>query len=72
MTIRRAISSDKEQLLFLLNKFDDFYISQNLFSQKLMPLIEYKDKDQTFREVIDGWLSIANEWLTWLKIKESS
>src|SRR5438034_7920767 len=56
MNIRKAIREDKNQLLYLVNKFDDYYIEGKIFPENFLPFVKYKDKNKLFQEVVDDWL----------------
>lgn len=55
MTIRKSISSDKDQLLVLFKKFDEYL--NKLFSEEFLLYTRYKDQEKTFSEVLDLWLN---------------
>src|SRR5260221_11979630 len=55
MIIRKAIESDKQELVKKLAEFDSYLTP--LFPKELVPFIKYKDRNATFEEVVDEWLS---------------
>ena len=57
MTIRNATKEDRDQLIGLIHKFDDYYIENNVFSEKLKQFIDYKDKESLFVAMVDEYLN---------------
>lgn len=57
MIIRKATIQDKEQIVKLMNEFNDYYYDEGIFSREFKPLWEYKDKFATFEEAAEEWLS---------------
>lgn len=55
MVVRRSVSSDKDQLLVLFKKFDNYL--KKLFSEEFFPFTIYKDKDRTFSNILELWLT---------------
>ena len=48
---------DKEQLVELIHRFDDYYIENNVFSEKLNQFIDYKDKNSLFAATVEEYLN---------------
>ncbi|HEX7042908.1 MAG TPA: GNAT family N-acetyltransferase [Patescibacteria group bacterium] len=57
MDIRRATIEDKEEIVRLMDEFNNYYYEENIFSEDFIPFWEYKDKMATFEEAADEWLS---------------
>jgi ribosomal protein S18 acetylase RimI-like enzyme len=55
MVIRKATSDDKQNLIAKLVEFDDYLTP--LFSKKVVPFVDYKDKNKAFENVINEWLN---------------
>lgn len=60
MIIRNASSSDKTQLLGLLNGFSDYNLKNSYFSSDLAPFEEFKDRNKTFELVVTKYLNDEN------------
>ena len=57
MKIRKATSEDKEQIIRLMEEFNRYYYEENIFPDDFKPLWEYKNKNKTFDEAAQEWLS---------------
>lgn len=57
MIVRKATQKDKKQFIKLMDMFNDYYHDENIFSEEFKPFWEYKDKEKTFPETAEEWLS---------------
>ncbi len=63
MIIRKAVISDKRQLLNLFNEFDEYFTIHHLFSEKFLPFTKYKDKNKIFNEVVEDYIQKPEYYL---------
>lgn len=57
MTIRLATTQDKEQIIHLMDEFNNYYYDEKIFSEAFLPFWEYKNKLKTFSETAEEWLT---------------
>src|SRR6185312_14941544 len=57
MIIRKANIQDKEQIISLMDGFNNYYYDEKIFSEDFLPFWEYKDKQKIFKETAQEWLT---------------
>lgn len=57
MKIRKASIEDKDELVKLLDEFNEYYFEEKIFSEEFIPFWEYKDKQAIFNETVQEWLT---------------
>lgn len=57
MKIRKASIEDKNEIIKLLDEFNEYYFEEKIFSEEFIPFWEYKDKDSIFEETAQEWLT---------------
>lgn len=57
MIIRKAEIADKENVLKLIYKFDEYYVKNHLFPNEMLLFVDFQDKEKTFAEFVIDFLS---------------
>lgn len=57
MKIREASIEDKDEIVRLLDEFNEYYFVEKIFSEEFIPFWEYKNKQKIFNETAQEWLT---------------